>query len=293
MSSISSSKVISPTAYARKDYAYITMSADQTTNILNGDPIKFNTLSDSSGNMAFDPATYRVTLRANKTYRMQVGVLAGFSDNTGVVGFDIYNVTTSAQVGTRGYCLAADSASHTQPTSLAFYEITTTVDTIFNIRLSSPKALSKIYSAYSFWEIQELETFSPMVQTYQYAYVSPQFNLSVTGVGVTSFVVVRATGTFYKTSDGKWHLRFNIHATHDLDASFSYRIAGIVGVYGFRQACAFSQATTGSAVYEWCYLEGNSGDISIATSANVGNTQVSGDVELSAKPTGYAIPSDV
>lgn len=286
MSSISSSKVISPTAYARKDYAYIIMSADQTTDIAQSNPIKFNVLSN--GNMYLNPATYQVTLKANKTYRMQVGILAGFSGNTGVVSFDIYNVTDAALVGTRGYCLTADSAAHTQPTSLAFYEITPTVDTIFDIRLSSPTALSKIYKVYSFWEIQELETFSPMVQTYQYAYVSPKLILSVSSTQA-GFVLTRATGVFYKLSDGSWILDFSISFNITAATSTTLTIAGILtdNLGGYQCGSAYS----GGGNWQW-RAESNTNNLT-TNGTNSSSVHCSGFLYLSTKPTGYALPSDV
>lgn len=120
-----------------------------------------------------------------------------------------------------------------------------------------------------------------------YEYISPQVNLNITFSGVTNGTVVRAVGVFKKTLNGIWRLEFNIHATHDVDADYTIAITGIVGVNGIRQAISFSQGTTATVIYEFAYLDGNSGNIVIRLGANTATTFLSGNVELGTKPTAY------
>lgn len=286
MSSISSSKVISPTAYARKDYAYITLSTNQTTGFSAGDPIKFNTLS--AGNVTFDPATYSVTLKANKTYRLMAGTTTS-TTNVGYLEPRFYNVTTSASFGTAGEGVTTTYASNLAPQCMAYAIITPTVDTVVQVRIYDVKGIpTAVLYIFSFWEIQELETFSPMVQTYQYAYVSPKLILSVSSTQA-GFVLTRATGVFYKLSDGSWILDFSISFNITAATSTTLTIAGILtdNLGGYQCGSAYS----GGGNWQW-RADSNNNNLT-TNGTNSSSVHCSGFLYLSTKPTGYALPSDV
>jgi hypothetical protein len=300
MSGISSSKVISPTAYARKDYAYITMSANQTTGIADTNPVKFNTMS---GNIAFDPATYRVTLKANKTYIMTASVLSGFSGNTGVARYQFYNVTTSAFIGTRVYNLTVTGAGHESSSTEAFVQITPTVDTIVDFRIVAATALTQVSALYTHWEIQEIETFSPMVQTYQYAYVSPDtdFSAAVTYVsgGGSISAVNTAKCVFYKTSNNIWYMKGILKMTVS-SASRTAFIVNVAGVLPDGDGSTYWQsgsADTNGAIavlYNQMYVSGGNSRFNIAhATATTTHYASSFDIRLASKPTGMGLPADV
>lgn len=149
-------------AFSDNEYAYIRLSGNQTTDIANTNPIKFNTVF--SGNVTFDPITYRATLKKNRTYRLKSNILAYFSGNTGNLAFSFYNVTSASLVGINGYGGSVTLGTNIQSSTPAFYEFTPTVDTVMEIRILSPAALTGIYASYSYWEIQQINIVSPVIQ---------------------------------------------------------------------------------------------------------------------------------
>lgn len=148
--------------FSDNEYAYIGLSADQTTNLANTNPIKFNTMI--AGNITFDPATYRVTLKKNRTYTLKASGFTDYSGATGITEFAFYNVTAAAEIGKRCLVLPVNySGSYSfQPTITSV--ITPTVDTVIEVRIINPTNLSKIRALYTYWEIQQINIVSPVIQ---------------------------------------------------------------------------------------------------------------------------------
>lgn len=157
---ISSSK--SNQIFGDNEYAYITMSADQTTDIAATNPIKFNTLS--SGNVTFDQATYRVTLKKNRTYRLEAGTEDGYSDNTGEVAYGFYNVTAGAYIGVKADKYPNTATSNNSGSQKATATITPTVDTVIEVRIYYVSAFTMFSAVYCYWEIQQINIYSPILQ---------------------------------------------------------------------------------------------------------------------------------
>jgi hypothetical protein len=289
MANITASSQRSPLQYSRKDYAYITMSADQNTNISDTNPVKFNTLT--AGNITFDPATYTATLKANKTYVMRSALGNVDCSAAGYVGISFYNVTTSTAVGSRAFYYSTTYTGHTASGTVAIYTITTTVDTAIKVILTSPNNLTKLYALYSWVEIEEIDTYTPAVYGGQYAYVSPQFTITVT---LADWTTARAKATFYKTNNGIWYMQFNIKGAMASSArkSISLVISDVVFYNGseFQSISADCNAVTAITAAQ---ARTNSGVLDIYH-ANATTTKycTSGFVELNAKPTVAGIPAD-
>lgn len=287
MSSISSSKVISPTAYARKDYGHYTLSATQTADLATNSPIKINTVVGSS-NIAFNPATYTWTLKANKTYRLSAQAYCRFSNDAGYLNF-AFRTTADVLISSTGQAQPYTYAGRygTPPISSGIYTPTVDTNVTLDITINSSNYADQIYADLTWAEIEELETFSPMVQTYQYAYVSPELDLTVTSAKA-GFVLTRAKGIFYKTNNGKWYLEGNIAWTITSGTSADITIGGIDPYATQHFPC-----TTLSGVSMYRCTMGSSGATSITSSGNATNFYATFRIELLSKPTGYAIPADV
>ena len=275
------------------DYAYITMSGNQSSGILTTNPIQFNTLL--AGNMSFDPSTYRVTLKANKTYIMRANVLTKGSGNTHNMGFNFYNVTTSSLVGADGYVASTSNTGNDSCYTPAIYTITTAVDTVFEVRINGVTALTSIYAAYSCWEIQQIGVSTAVTGTTgQYAYVSPMITFTPTPV-TAGYSNILCRGQFAKTSDGTW-LLLNLKHSYNIGAGLSastVRLPGIIYKVGYvYQACSvWSDGGTGT-IYALAWS--NTGDILVNITTNrVAYYLSANSLELDSKPTGYGLPSDV
>jgi hypothetical protein len=118
-----------------------------------------------------------------------------------------------------------------------------------------------------------------------YAYISPEVNLNVTSANV-GYVLKRAVGVFYKTSNNIWRLKGNINADMN-DTALAIAIVGIVfkNVSGFAQAVTATFATNryGIAVY----ADPGTTNIYATASGATAGLRLSFDVELDSKPTAY------
>ncbi len=274
-------------AFSDNEYAYITMSADQTTDVADTNPVKFNTLV--AGNVTFNPATYRVTLKKNRTYVLRAKLYVGFTDATSYASWQFYNVTTAALVGKLGVALATSYAGHLSPQTEAFYCFTPTVDTVIELRLVTPTDIDRIYGVNSVWEIQQINIVSPVIQdpSRVYAYVSPELDLTVSGQA--GFTVGLAKGQFYKTNNGSWYMKGTISATQTSGTTADLTFTGVTFLSNV-QAVNIT-VTTGDG-YGYAYYSAGSKMVIRYASAYAG-VYVNFDIKINGKPTGYAIPSDV
>ena len=210
----------------RVDNAYITMSANQTADIANGDPIKFDTLD--SGNISFDAVTYRATLKANKKYYMEALVLADFSADAAYVTTQLYDVTNAAYVGKQAFLPSVTNTTvKYSGTGIDTYQVTPSVDTVYEVRIINPANLNRFQNGYSYWKIVEVESFV-QPNTYPFLVNAQQYDLTVTGANWTT---TRAVGVPYKTTDGTWKLWFSITGTRSSGSAitaFTLTVAGVV-----------------------------------------------------------------
>lgn len=283
--------------FSDNEYGYIGLSANQTTGIADTNPIKFNTLL--AGNITFDSANYRVTLKKNRTYVLRLATMAHFTADDGAFSTIFYNVTSSAAIGTTGADLTVSYTSSRQsgqPSAIAI--ITPTVDTVVECRISSPTHMDIIYTGYSYWEIQQINIVSPVIQdpTRQVAYTSPLVNLTVTStLGGAGFAVIKATGYFYKLNNGTWKLNANITTSQTATTNRSIDIAGVI----FEATTSNYQGVSAggnvdSAGSTSAYVNPNSSTVVFKSTGNYAYVMASLDCVLKQKPTGFTeIPTDV
>jgi hypothetical protein len=282
--------------FSDNEYGYIGLSANQTTGIADTNPVKFNTLL--AGNITFNPATYQVTLKKNKTYRLAVNLYCYFSGNTGLLDYYFYNVTTGASIGKIAKSITLTYTGNYAFQTQGFVIITPTVDTVVECRIGSPTALTGIYSAYSYMEIQQINIVSPVIQdpTRQVAYTSPLVNLTVTStLGGAGFAVIKATGYFYKLNNGTWKLNANITTSQTATTDRSVDIAGVVFEATTNNYQAVSSGgNVASAGSISAYVNPNSSTVTFKSTSNYAYVMASLDCVLKQKPTGFAqIPTDI
>lgn len=294
MSGISSSRQANPLNYARKEYGFYGLSGSQTTGITTNSPVKFDTCL-ANGGVIFNPVTYTWTLKANKTYKLTSQSYVSFNNDAGYINIRFYNATGAAYIGTTGQGIPQTySSSKLSESPIAEAIITTSVDTdiLLNINLTNSTYSTQINFDYTFVEITEIENFAPAYFNYgQYAYVSPQLTLSVTGGA--GFALIRGDGIFYKTSNGTWYIKGNIAFTQTISATMSIAITGVVFKNSYNSGQAVIVDVNSTAYPIAALAQDNTGNIVITSSAAQTAAWVTFDVELDSKPTGYAIPSDV
>lgn len=106
-----------------------------------------------------------------------------------------------------------------------------------------------------------------------------QYALTVSGP--TGWATTSAVGIPYKTKDGAWRLRFNIHGTFTSASTGAVTISGVTYKTGIVQAVTATTSTSSYIVY----CEADSSAISFSLSANATQIQLSGDLYLNAMPT--------
>jgi len=292
MTSISTSRTANPYEYNSRGYGYFTLSASQTTNISSGDPIKFNTVYTS--NLQMDASTYKVTLKANRRYRLSACICATGS-GAGYSQIYLYNVTGSAVLGKYGNCIFTTySASNLNNSHVVNYIFTPTVDSQVQVRLGASANLASVEMSYTFWEIEELDSYTPSIEKWQYAYVSPVLDLTVS---LANWTTHHAKGQFYKTNNGVWYLRFQLGGlmTSASRTGITLVFTGVVfKTYASSNWQSCNGDVNGTVVPNYIQALGGTSNLQYGhASATTVYYTADGFVELDAKPTGYAIPSDV
>jgi hypothetical protein len=136
------------------EYAFITLSGDQTAGLAVDTPIRFNTLS--GGNMTIDGANYRVLFTKGKSYRMKAVCKLNFSAATGDANIQFYNITGTAYVGISSRTTPTTYTSNFASQPECFYAFTPTEDTYIDVRFSLHDSADRVESAMSYWEIEQI-----------------------------------------------------------------------------------------------------------------------------------------
>ena len=109
---------------------YATMSANQSTAITAGSPLKFNTLSsDSSPNapaITISGSNYQLTLPTGFKYEFICQIYAGYSGSTGALISQMYNNTSSVYVGIADYGNTINSPNTADDCTVFIGEISNT-----------------------------------------------------------------------------------------------------------------------------------------------------------------------
>ena len=117
-------------------------------------------------------------------------------------------------------------------------------------------------------------------------YISPQYNLVITGI---SWTTIKAVAVFYRVGT-VWRMIFNFYGS--LSPSIGYTTVYIAGIV-FKSIIpqAISVYTHNSVWGSGTTINGYN-TISLSSGASFTNIAASGDVELDAKPTAY-LPAGV
>jgi hypothetical protein len=282
--------------FSDNEYGYIGLSANQTTGLADTNPVKFNTLS--AGNITFDPATYRVTLKKNRTYKLNCYISARFSGATGILVYRLYDVTNGVAIGKAGVTDPLTQTVHYGYVPMCNGIITPTTDITVEVRISEPTNLTGINYLYSSWEIQQINIVSPVIQDpiRQVAYTSPLVNLTVTStLGGAGFAVIKATGYFYKLNNGTWKLNANITTSQTATTNRSIDIAGVVfeaTTNNYQGVTAGGNVASAGSIS--AYVNPDSSTVVFMSTSSYAYVMASLDCVLKQKPTGFAqIPTDI
>ena len=123
-------------------YAFLSLSANQTSNLSAGDHVEFDTVT---GNLALSTGTGqangKVTLKAGKTYSLEGGALAsGSNPNCWCVWYD---TTNSQELGQRGGSHNASTGANDQ--TIAAAVVTPSTDIIVELRTVISTNVSYLY----------------------------------------------------------------------------------------------------------------------------------------------------
>jgi len=138
-----------------KSYAFISLSADQTSNLAVNNHVEFNTILNSVGGITISSgagqANGLITLDAGKTYKITARIRGGFSNAAGWATFQIRNNTAGALIGRNG--ITADMGANTNAVQNDVMAIiTTSAPTVIEVREISLQnnylnAISYLYSS--------------------------------------------------------------------------------------------------------------------------------------------------
>jgi len=141
----------------QRDYALLTMSANQTADVSIGDPIKFDTIDTNNLSLS----SYKVTLKAGKTYMLTAESLITF-DSTANARAQLQWHDGTSYIGKRSMSIRPDSTAlefNEAPTAWAV--VTPLVDTEYELRIvfleGSISAVNNLFSTAYIEEIASYE----------------------------------------------------------------------------------------------------------------------------------------
>jgi hypothetical protein len=132
----------------------ITMSADQSTGLAVGSPIKFDT---SSGDHSVDPTTFRVTVKGGAVAFLEAAIYVIYSaTSSSFVRVGWYDITAAAFVGQQGQGLrnVDTQSSSQQPTAVA--RVCPNVDTEYELRIQNLLGVTSVTTARSYATVVEM-----------------------------------------------------------------------------------------------------------------------------------------
>jgi hypothetical protein len=144
----------------RMAYAFIDLTADQTTNLTANNHIQFNNIVAQRGSISVSTGAGQangiITLEADKTYRLEANIHVIVDGGTDYGTFQWRNNTTSTLIGKIATCTNNDVNTDRpdQPTAIAV--ITTTAPTNVELRVIASSSLNGIESTGTSVMIQEI-----------------------------------------------------------------------------------------------------------------------------------------
>jgi len=137
-------------------YGLYELSANQTSNLADGNHVEYDTTSGSLGGLSTGSgqANGIITLTGGKTYKITCELRLGFSGNTGITAMWIYDRTNSTMVRTSVFYAVTNGTNNSGSHVLwAIISPSTNID--IDIRIANPTALTSIASLYNFLLIEE------------------------------------------------------------------------------------------------------------------------------------------
>lgn len=136
----------------QRDYAFLSLSANQTTNLTTGNQIEFDTIDSNFTTVN----NGQVTLKKGKTYHLTGGVIAHGTNASYWYGW--YDVTNSAEIGMRAGSGNTSTAATDQ--TIAEGIITPTTDITVELRAFSSSGIDYLYYNYgTFGYIEEIASY--------------------------------------------------------------------------------------------------------------------------------------
>lgn len=155
-----------------KDSAFITLSANQTSNLAQNNHVEFNTivgnLNLSSGGGQNDG---KITLQSGRKYTLMANVAGHLSGSNERCQW--YDITNSTWLGSAAFINPINAGSADSSSSMAFATITPATSVQVELRFRSGSGFDTIYSDNSTnhftsaW-IESVEAYTPLVSTQSY-----------------------------------------------------------------------------------------------------------------------------
>jgi len=138
-----------------KEFAYLTLSGDQSSAIAATDEVAFQT--NVSRNLSVSDTTHQVTLKNGQTYKLESSLRVTGTGNTMVMIYRWYDITNSLWLGTRGVVRAMTSTQNQNDQPVAMEVITPTSDIHVEVRIITSTATSTIYAVSSYAFIETID----------------------------------------------------------------------------------------------------------------------------------------
>ena len=265
-----------------KDYFHAYMATTQSSSLSTNDTIQLDGVK--SNNMAWDSGNYKLTLKANKKYKLTY--ICGrfeFSSASGTAYPQFYDVTNTTYIGQRALSLPASFASNISDTKVLTHTITPSTDIEIDIRLVSVGNLSAISGGSDGASQLIVEEISQVITYVKNPYQVDYYNDTTDRVSGTNWTTTRCSLRPYMTADGSWFLKFNIRGTVSSPVSIlSLTVAGVT----FNTAAGTSAITVSAdTAGNNGYTDAGASTMTLLTSSTQSTFRCSGDVELDSKPS--------
>ena len=164
-------------------FFFATLSADQTTNLGNGNQVEWNTDSGSAGSdITLDITTNvgRFTLKAGKTYKLSAQVRAEYSASSGSSSYRWRDITGSADLGLISNGRPQNSTVLFSENPIVMAVFTPTVDSEVELQRWSGSSLSTIQAVHSWAKVEVIHGNGIPVTDFLFAKLSADQSTNLT-----------------------------------------------------------------------------------------------------------------
>jgi len=136
-----------------QEYGLLKLSADQTTGIANGNPVKFDTLV--VGNIQTDLANYHVILRAGIIYLLQASIYSTHS-GAGYICIQHYDLTNAGYIGIYTNQATSSNTGHIVSQNTLCHIVTPATSVDLEVAFLASSNLTSLESDCCWWLIKSL-----------------------------------------------------------------------------------------------------------------------------------------